>query len=212
MIFPDYMSYIIDMLVVAIFLFCVVRAFRNGFVYELINFIFLGISILAGWFLSPILAIKASLFNIELDNELAAKLIDSNNISIVINTVVWFIIIVLVLNLLFVLIKPVFKALTKVPVLGSINKLLGGILGLIRAFIICLLLSVLITLPVIKNGKDIKNNSILRFGDDITNITTKFLVDNVDLDNLKHEISSFDADAARNDLQTWLIQQGVLNE
>ena len=212
MIFPDFMSYIIDMLVVAIFLFCVVRAFRNGFVYELINFIFLGISILAGWFLSPILAIKASLFNIELDNELAAKLIDSNNISIVINTVVWFIIIVLVLNLLFVLIKPVFKALTKVPVLGSINKLLGGILGLIRAFIICLLLSVLITLPVIKNGKDIKNNSILRFGDDITNITTKFLVDNVDLDNLKHEISSFDADAARNDLQTWLIQQGVLNE
>ncbi|MDO5440613.1 MAG: CvpA family protein [Erysipelotrichaceae bacterium] len=209
---PNNLFIIVDILVAVILLFCIIKGVINGFVFELINIVFLAATCFIAYLVSPILAIKAQILDLASENELADKVVDTFNINITVNTVLWFVIIVLVLNLIFMIVKPLFKTVSKIPVIGSVNRILGGLIGGLRGFVICLFISVLITMPVIKNGKEVKEASVLRYADDITDYATKFIVKNVNLDNIKQEVDDFDVDKARNDLLTWLIDQGVLDE
>lgn len=212
MIIPENLFVAIDLLVIGIFLFCLIKAIKNGFLYELINLIFLALSFVAGWFVSPVLANNVSIMKINSENELNAKVIRDLNIQITVNTIIWFIIIILILNLIFILIRPLFKSICKLPLIGPVNRILGIILGVFRAFVITILLSILLTMPVIKNAKQIKNETVLVYVDKVTDISTKFIINNINLDNIKKEIEDFDVDEARNDLNTWLIEQGIINE
>lgn len=209
---PSNLFIFIDILVAAIFLFCIIKGVLNGFLYELINLLFLAVSFGIGWFLSPIFADKAPLFKFSLNNDALDKIANSNKTSYLINNIIWLVIIVLILNLLFLFIKPLFKKLSKIPLIGTVNRVLGGFLGSFRALIICLLISVLISMPIIKNGKTVINSTVLKYGDDVTKFATKLIIDNVDLESLKNDIDDFDVDTYRQELTEWLINNGVLDE
>lgn len=209
---PQNLFIIIDILVAIILLFGIIKGCINGFAYELINLVFLALSFVAAWFISPILANKVPIFKLDVENDLVNKMYETTNASLMINNIIWIIILVLFLNLIFLLVKPLFKTISKIPVIGAVNRILGGLLGFLRSFIICLLISVLITLPIIKNGKEVKENTVLKYGDDITKFATKYIVNSINLDGIKDELDNFDVDDARDDLTNWLIEQGVLDE
>lgn len=209
---PSNLFIIFDILICIIFLFCIIKGVINGFIYELVNILCLAVSFAIAWFVSPILASKVPLIVLDVQNELAAKLYDISNVSILVNNILWLVIIVLVLNLLFLIIKPIFKKISKIPVIGPFNRILGGVLGALRAFVICLLISVLITMPIVKNGKAVKEGTLLRYSDNLTNVTTNFILDNINIDKIKEEVEDFDVDKAREDLAAWLVAQGVLDE
>lgn len=209
---PQNLFIFIDILVAVIILIGIIKGCINGFAYELVNLVFLALSFVAAWFISPILANKVPVFNIDLGNELANKMYETTNASFLINNIIWIVIIILLLNLIFLLVKPLFKTISKIPVIGSFNRILGGLLGFLRSFVICLLISVLITLPIVKNGKAVKEGTVLKYADDITDVTTKLIINNINLDNLKNDIDSIDVDGAREELTNWLIENGVLDE
>lgn len=209
---PNSLFIIVDILIAAIILFCIIKGAINGFVYELINFLFLGLSFVVGWFLSPIFACKLTIFKPEISNELASKLMDATNLTIIINNYLWLIIIVLILNLIFMLIKPLFKSISKIPFLGFFNRIFGSLLGAIRGFVICLLVSALITSPIVKNGNEVKAGTLLNYVDDITNASTNFILENINIDSIKDNFEDFDVDKAREELSLWLSDQGILDE
>lgn len=209
---PSNLFIFIDILIVIIFLFCIIKGLINGFVFELINILFLALSFAVAWFISPIFASKVPLIVLDVKNELALKLIEFSDAVILVNNLLWLVIIVLILNLLFMIIKPIFKKISKIPVIGPFNRVLGGILGGLRAFVICLLISVLLSMPVIQNGKDVNEGTVLKYADDVTSYATNLILNNINLDKIKEEFDDFDVDKARNDLASWLIDQGIFNE
>lgn len=209
---PSNLFIFIDILIVVIFLFCIIKGLINGFVFELINILFLALSFAVAWFISPIFASKVPLIVLDVKNELALKLIEFSDAVILVNNLLWLVIIVLILNLLFMIIKPIFKKISKIPVIGPFNRVLGGILGGLRAFVICLLISVLLSMPVIQNGKDVNEGTVLKYADDVTSYATNLILNNINLDKIKEEFDDFDVDKARNDLASWLIDQGIFNE
>lgn len=198
---------IINILVALIYVTNIFNAYKNGFIYGFVSLICLVLSIWAAWFLSPIFASKMSILGFGGDKTAILKML---GLDIFIDTVIWFVILFVLINFIVFLLKPIFKSLTKIPLLGPINKLLGIVIGLINATIITLMLSLIITSPLFSNGKEIKNNTCLIYISSITDNLSKQIYDRA-MDEIigKHE---FNADEQRDKLSKWLVEQGIFDE
>lgn len=196
--------YAIDALVVAIYVFCIYRAYKNGFLYELINTICLIGTMIISWILAPVLADKLLLLQL---NELDNPLIDFTSIKLLVNTIVWFFVVMVVLNIIVMIIKPLFKSFTHIPVLGWLNRLMGIIFGLINATVIVILISCLLNLPVIKNGKEVIDGTFLSIVKNETNELTKLAINNLGIEKIK--LDEKDIEEYRDGLSDWLDKLGI---
>ena len=216
MYIPSNYFMIINILVAIIILIYIFKSYKNGFLYELVNLGFLLVSIFVSWLIAPILASKAGIFDVsELitiqasPNQLQGTI---DNVNLLVNSIVWFAVILLLLNVLFLLVKPLLKFLSKIPVLGTVNKVLGGVIGVFYGLFVSLLISLIFTFPVFKNGQEVVDGTILKYARELNSITTKYIVEHLDLGKIQKETENFDIDVARKDLETWLVQQGIIND
>lgn len=200
---------IIDIIIVAIFVICFVVSYKNGIIYELISFFMLLISGFLGYFLSPILAKRFYLFKPELQEN---PFINSQTIYYSINVIIWFVVITVFFVLVFTLIKPLFKKLTKIPVVGWVNKLFGLVFGLIKGFIFCSLLSCLLSTAFFENYNEIKNGTLIKYVDLFSSKAISFVVKNIDYKELNSELSDIDIKNTQEQFENWLIEQGFINE
>ena len=81
--------------------------------------------------------------------------------------------------------------------MGFFNRILGIAVGFINATIITLLLSLLVSLPFINNGKQIKEESLFKYVNVITNKALVSLSDYIDIDSLSNNIEGLDINHAR---------------
>ena len=201
--------FVIDVIIVTVCVFCIVKGYINGFFYELINFIFILLSIVLAWFVSPVLSKAYPIFKLNSGNELIDTISSTLNLNTLFNNVLWFVIVVFVLIILSLLLKPLFKKLVKVPVLGFFNRLLGAIFGILNSFIIILLISIFLSLPVIQNAKEVKQKTLLRYTDKVSKVVNNYIVNNIDLDAVGDDL---DVDKARRELYDYLLEQGFIDE
>lgn len=205
---PSNYFFIIDILIVIIFVLCMAISYRNGVIYELVSLLLIFISLFLSFLFSPILAKRYYLIKPDLS---AFPTLNPVAILNGINVVVWFIVLVVVFSLLILLLKPLFKKLTKVPVVGWVNKLFGIIIGFIKGLFVCFILSYFLTFPIIKNGKDVKNGSFIKYSDTITNKSISFIINNIDFDKINEGIENFDSKATRDAIESFFVEKGILN-
>lgn len=198
----------VNIVVVIIFLIYVFKSYKNGFIYELVNLAFLFASIVLSWVISPILAKKAALYDVGANTNVT---LNTESLNSFVNTLIWFVLIIVVLNVLFMLIKPLLKFFSKLPVLGTVNRFLGGVVGILYGLFVTIIISMLLTLPIFKNGKEVVDGTILKYANSLNSAVTKCIVQNVDLSNISIG-TDFDVDNARKDLEHWLVEQGIINE
>lgn len=199
----------INIIVAVVFLIYIFKSYKNGFVYELVNLVFLVLSVIASWIIAPILASKISIFDV---NQVSDAPIPSKDVNIIINSLIWFIIILVLLNVLFLLIKPLLKFVSKIPLLGTVNKVLGGIVGILYGLFVTIIISMIFTMPIFKNGKEVVDNTILKYANSLNKTMTKYVVENIDLSKVSKYSDDFNVDTARKELETWLISQGVIDD
>lgn len=195
----------ISIFILVLYLVFMIIGYKKGFIYELVSLIYTGLAILASWFVAPILGklypiIK--LENIYEDASIVSKLI---NIDPIINTIAYFAIVFLVLKLFYVVLSLVLKSLNKIPVIGKLNQILGLLAGIFNATLVTLAISLLFTLPVFKNGKEIKEKTILLFVDKYTTEALSYALDNVELKHIEDVFDSIDIDAARLEFKQYLL-------
>lgn len=201
---------VIDVIIVAIFALNFYFSYKNGLLYELVSLFLIIISLFLGYFLSPILAARLYLVTPSFNDSLYINL---SAIYYGINVIVWFIVISIFFIILFMLIKPIFKFVTKVPIVGWLNKFAGIIFGLIKGFIICSLLSFILSTVFVNNSNDIKNGTLLKYVDFFSVEATNFISKNIDFKKIDENISDFDMQATRKVFEEWLIKkQGFINE
>lgn len=178
--------------------------YNKGFLYELVNFAYTGLSLLLSWLASPVFAKKFPLIQLSKLSTEAALLNKLFNLDEIINNVAYFIIIFLLLKLIYVILSIIVKAFNKIPVIGKFNQILGAVAGFFNATIITVFISLLLSLPLFANGKEIKEKTILKyvnnFSSDIFDYITKKLITN----NVDQSIQGFDADNYRKQLQEFL--------
>lgn len=204
MVIPSSAFIYIDIAILIIYIVLIIIGYKKGFLYELISLLYTGICLIIAWFISPILANLYPLINLSKDS-FEAKVVDSFvNLNLLANTITYFLIVFLVLKLLYFIISFIFKKFNKVPVIGKLNQILGILAGIFNATVVTLTLSMLLTLPLFKNGIEVKNKTVLVYISDISEKVVLDVINHVDFNNIKNQTNQFDVNEARKELQMWL--------
>ena len=200
---PNNMFMFIDVVVLLIYVVTLFFAYKRGFLFEVINLLFTLFTMFIAWFLAPIFA---NLFPIiKLDKPYSLL-----HIEPMLNTLVFFLIIVIIIKLISMFILPLFKKFSNIPLLGGLNRLLGLIIGFINATIIVLVLSMLLSTPLVNNRNEVKENTVFKYVEVYSNEAFKILADNFDFKHISNQIKDFDVDKAREDFKEWLLNQELL--
>lgn len=210
---PDYWFIVINILIVALYLFLMWRAYKKGFLYELFNFIGFIFAFLFAWFIAPILAEQFPLIASGTINDLADELLVGIALPIC-NTLIWFIIILVVVRVILAIILSLFKAVSKIPVLGFFNRLLGTFFGIVNATIWVMIISMLLSLPFFTNGQAVKEGTLIKHINNLSNSTLVFVTEHIDVKGLSDSISDelTDVDDAREAFVVWMKKHGIINE
>lgn len=204
---PTSYFFIVDIVVVAIFVICMAFSYRNGVIYELVSLLLIFISVFLAYLLSPILAKRYYLIKPDLSS---FPTLNPTVIYNAINVVVWFIVLVVVFCLILILIKPLFKKLTNVPVIGWVNKLFGVIIGFIKGLFVCSIISCILNLSIFKNGNEIKEGTFIKYADKFSNISISYIVNNIDFDKINAGVENFDSTGTRKLIEDYFIEKGII--
>lgn len=201
---PSQAFIFINILVVIVYVSCVITLYKKGFLYGIFKLLSTIGALILAWILAPVLQ---SLFTfIKLNDTYTQSLI------IILNTIIWFIILFILIKIVCLFFAPLLKKVSKIPVLGSVNKIGGILIGIIDATIVILIMSMLLKTPLIKNPQEVKQGTYIKYVDNLTSKGIELIVDNVDLTKIKENVSDFDVDKTRSEIKTWLKQQGIINE
>jgi len=194
----------INIFIAILYLFLIIIGYKKGFIYELVSLAYTAISVMISWFLAPVLGklypiVKLSNTNIEA--QLVSKFV---NIDAILNTILYFIIVFVILRIFYIVLSFLLKGMNKIPVIGKFNQILGGLMGIVNATIISLVLSFLLSLPVFKNGEEVRKNTVFKYITKYSDKLVTYAVDNLNLDNIDNYFDNFDIDTARDDFSDWL--------
>ena len=135
--------------------------YKKGFLWEILKTLgYLAAAVLS-WIVSPGLAETINIFPkawAPFAGTSVGELVYTR-----INYVVWFIIVFLVIVILLALLKPLFGAVTELPVLKNLNGILGALFSLLTTFILMLVVVYILNTALIKNGKDVIDQSFLKY-------------------------------------------------
>ena len=104
------------------------------------------------------------------------------------------------------------KSLNKIPVLGKLNQILGACSGVINATLIALALSMLMSLPLISNGREVREKTILKYINGVSDQALDFIVEKLSDANIKKDAEGIDIDSYREEFRKWLITVSGRNE
>ena len=205
MFIPEQYFIYISIFIVMIYLAMMFIGYKHGLLYELVNLLYTAASFGIAYFAAPVFAAVFSFIDISKSGSEYSTLNQLFNLNKIINTVAYFIIIFLILKVLYIFISLFVKSLNKIPVIGKFNQLLGMIFGILNATLIALCLSMLLSLPIISNGKQIREKTILRYINRYSDQALNYLVQKVGEQEIKDKIEGFDIDEYREDFKQWLI-------
>ncbi|MBQ1341856.1 MAG: CvpA family protein [Erysipelotrichaceae bacterium] len=161
MTIPENVIPLINLAMIARVIVAAISGYKKGFIWEVLSILGVLVSILIAWIVAPGLADVIYIFpkNYAPFNGTSVGDILYGRL----NYIVWFIIIVILLLILLHIIKPLFKAITELPVLKQINGSLGAVFSVVKIRIMFVVILYVLHSAVISNGKDIIEKSFFKY-------------------------------------------------
>lgn len=192
---------IINIVIVIAYLVMIYRGATTGFLVQLANMLGIIASFIISSYVSPVLSEYIDLWphawtftNIELLNEVFYSKL---------NELAWFFLTLIIINIIFVIIKPAFKSIQKIPFIKQISALLGGTISVFVTTFWALMISLLLTTPLIKNGNIYVDNTFLKDIKFYSEIIIGGVMDPIN-DNLTITRILNDIEKLNDDDKTWL--------
>ena len=157
----------INIIILVFFLLAMFLGYQRGLLYQVFSLLGILTAILVSWFFAPVVAKQVHIYPIEWCPFAYTEFVDVFYDKM--NTLVWYIILFAIVMVVFALLKPLAKAVQKVPLLGKANQILGSLFGIIPALVLVLFMTYFLSTPIVKNGKDIIQQTWLG---PIRNVTT----------------------------------------
>ncbi|MGN1398780.1 MAG: CvpA family protein [Erysipelotrichaceae bacterium] len=171
MTLPSNSVVFINIAVIAFLIISLIVGYMKGFMWQLVKTLAVLGVILLCWIIAPGLSKLIQVFPAKYapfkDTALASVFYDK------INTLCWFLIVLVAGLIIIAIIRPVFNFITELPVIKQVNKIVGAVLSIIPTFIIIVLFTYLLNTAIFTNGKEIVNNSVLKY----TNVVVDKLAD-----------------------------------
>ncbi len=204
MYIPNSVFSFINIAIIAICLFNIVMGYKKGLIYQLLTLLSFVGAFLVAYLVTPILANHIAL----IPNQ--GSVVDMISAQLI-NYVIWFVLVLIVAKIVFSVIIQVSRIVSHIPLIGFVNKLAGAAFGLVNSAIWVMIISALLMTPVFKNGAEIRENTYLKPFNEMTNKVVLKLTEFVDLDSLNIDASAAEVEAVRQNLESWLVEQGILD-
>ena len=187
MTFPiEYISYV-DIALLFVLVITLIIGLKRGLLLSLIDLVGTIAIFIMSYILAPLCAdmmmLTSSFLNIDVGNEYLNTLILEKS-----NELLWFIILFAVGSLLVLFIKPIFEAIDELPVIKQLNHLLGGVFGIVKTYVICLVFVFILNTPIIRNGGIIVEKTVLSYVDQSSTIIWELLDNPEDINNVLQDI------------------------
>lgn len=195
-----------DVILIVCLILCLVRSWQRGFLLQLIDLLSWLVAAVLAWWLSDVMADLMPLIQVDVSDVDMLNGFFSSRIS----AVAWFVIILLIIRLFTWILHPFAKALNHVPVVGWFNHLLGAVLGAVKAFIVTYVLLMILYLPLIPQGAQIVQRSILRFYEPLCDAVFTQGAQLIDGLKLADALQGLDesSDALKEELEEWIRENG----
>lgn len=199
--------------VILLVLVSLIIGYTKGVLLQIFKTLGILIVALFSWILAPGLSELVQVFPERFapfhDTPLAGLFYDK------INALCWFVIIFVVGLLIILLVKPLFKIITEIPVLKQVNQLAGAAFSLIPSFIIIVLVTFLLNTALFSNGKDVIENSILKYTsvvtDKVINVLSNSFKENVAIQKMISDPKSLETDDLK-EVIDWLKRCKITSE
>jgi len=159
MTLPASMFQYIDSAIVIFVVLMLIYGYFKGFLLQIFSILIFIAVMFVSWMIAPALAKAVPLM--QANQQFNVIPIIGPFFQDSINTILWFIIIVVGLMVLSLFFKPVLKGIGKLPIIKTVNRLLGLFLGLLKAAIVLILITLLFNSGLFNNGKDLVTQSYL---------------------------------------------------
>ncbi len=161
MTIPENVIPLINIGLVAWLVIALVVGYKKGFIWEVLSVLGILVCIFVAWIVAPGMAEIIKIFP-----ENVAPFKGTSVGALVytrLNYITWFVIIVILLLIVLAIMKPLFKAITELPVLKQVNGVLGALFSGIKTLVFFVLLVYVLSSAVISNGKNIIEKTLLRY-------------------------------------------------
>ncbi len=212
MVIPQDYYIFISVFIGIVYLVMMIIGYRHGFLYELVSLLYTALAVLFAWFASPVLADLFPLFDITKLNQEYKLLNQVFDLNRMLNTAIFFLILFLILKLFYLIISIFLKTFNRIPVLGKFNQIFGAVLGILNATLVVLALSMLLSTPLVKNGDEVREKTILKHIRSYSDQALTYIVDRISDSNIKEKKDEFDIQDYREEFREWLIKVGKTNE
>lgn len=196
-----YFTYL-NLALIILYLAFVVIGYKNGLILQIVDLVYNILALFIGYFLAPILASHFPIVKLD-EVYMALKL------NVLMDTLIYMIIVFILLKLLYLIIKPLFGFVSKIPLIGFVNDIGGALMGIVNATIVVLLFCMLLNTPLFKNGNEVKEKTYLKTINVLSYKALEFSMDHFDF---QKEFKDFDIDKTRMAFDKWLEEQGVFDE
>lgn len=196
-----YFTYL-NLALIILYLAFVVIGYKNGLILQIVDLVYNILALFIGYFLAPILASHFPIVKLD-EVYMALKL------NVLMDTLIYMIIVFILLKLLYLIIKPLFGFVSKIPLIGFVNDIGGALMGIVNATIVVLLFCMLLNTPLFKNGNEVKEKTYLKTINGLSYKALEFSMDHFDF---QIEFKDFDIDKTRMAFDKWLEEQGVFDE
>ncbi len=153
----------------------IVIGYKKGFLWTLLKVLGLLAAIVFSWIISPGLSKLINLFPKSMAPFGGTSV--GNIVYERINFLCWFVVVILVLLIILSLAKPLFEALTDLPVLKQANGIVGALMAVIRTFISFMIIAFLMNSALVSNGKDVIEKSWIKYVNIVTDKVVSVISD-----------------------------------
>lgn len=203
----------LNWIIVVLVLLSLLQGYARGFVRQLFDLVIFIVSLVGAFFLAfrlgdliPVLSRSLEIFEHPLWGTFLHGML---------NTVVWFVLLLIALTIgLEILLKPVVRMVRERSELRIIDRILGSVFALLRTLIWFLLAMVFILSPLIANGREVLEHTLLTplvpLADSLQMEVMKGLgpVQIFDEDGFDQEVIAEHAEA----ITDWLVENGIAEE
>lgn len=207
-----HLSYImiINLVVLLGTLFLCASGYKHGFLFKILSCISFVVIVFVSWQIAEFVKF------IDIVPKEWSPFMDTNLAPFFyghINKLFIFGVLVIIFSLLILILRPIAKILGELPIIHSLNRLLGLIFGLVQSAIIVFVITFILATPLFTNGSVIIEGSILKYVAPIQNEIFETLLPSMidyqmiqQMNEAKSEIEDIEK------LQMWLNQKGFSNE
>lgn len=150
-----------DLILIAVLVILIIDGYRKGFFYKILSCLSFFLVLFICWRITPAIADVFAVFPKELapfaKTNLAAFFYGYANRALI------FVLLTAAFMLLLLVLRPLSKLFQKMPVISTINAMLGMAFGLVQGMLVVLIVYFVLNTPLVSNSKEFISASLIRY-------------------------------------------------